>query len=205
MKLVSNVRIYGLEESVVASGYPMLEKALTEEEFENRVKEYQEKNIGDKRAKNLGNVDVGTGHDNYLNGVIVQFDLAFTNKAWVEAERYHFLDFVSSMSTMHKLIKMELVNCYNEYVDERIIEIMKDKQQEYIKNPTKENKLKLLYSNPSGMFLPARITTNYRQLKTIYWQRYKHQLPEWREFCEWCLTLPKFKEYVLDKGDLYAN
>lgn len=201
MQLVSNVRVYGLDESIIASGYPMLEKALTEEEFENRIKEYQENNTGDKRAKNLGNVDIGTGHDNYLNGVVVQFDLAFTNKAWTEAERYHFLDFVSSMSTMHKLTKMELVNCYNEYVDERIIEIMKEKQLEYMKNPTKENKLKLLYSNPAGMILPARMTTNYRQLKTIYWQRYNHQLPEWREFCKWCLTLPKFKEYALGKGD----
>lgn len=50
MQLVSNVRVYGLDESIIASGYPMLEKALTEEEFENRIKEYQESNTGDKRA-----------------------------------------------------------------------------------------------------------------------------------------------------------
>jgi hypothetical protein len=37
------------------------------------------------------------------------------------------------------------------------------------------------------------MTTNYRQLKTIYHQRKNHRLPEWREFCEWILTLPLFK------------
>lgn len=197
--LISNVRLYGLEESIVASSYPMLEKPLSENEFIQKTSEYLFEQKGEKRAKSLGNVDLGTGHDNYLNGVIVQFDLAFTNKAWVEAERYHFFDFVSSMSTMHKLTKMGLDDVYNEYVDERIIDIMKEKQSEYNANPTKENKLKLLYNNPCGMILTARMTTNYRQLKTIYCQRYNHDLPEWREFCRWCLTLPKFKEYVLKR------
>ena len=34
------------------------------------------------------------------------------------------------------------------------------------------------------------MTTNYRQLKTIYCQRRTHRLPEWRVFCEWIETLP---------------
>ena len=195
--LISNVRIYGLEESVIASGYPMLSKPLNESEFNQKIDDYKDNLTGEKRAKTLGTVDTGTGHDNYLNGIIVQFDLAFTNKAWTEAERYHFFDFVSSMSTIHKLTVMNLDDSYNEYVDKRIIEIVEEKQQAYIDNPTRENKLALLYNNPSGMILPARMTTNYRQLKTIYHQRKNHTLPEWQEFCKWCLTLPKFKEYVL--------
>ena len=50
--------------------------------------------------------------------------------------------------------------------------------------------LEILYSNPCGMKLTARITTNYRQLKTIYAQRKTHRLPEWRAFCEWIEKLP---------------
>jgi hypothetical protein len=34
------------------------------------------------------------------------------------------------------------------------------------------------------------MTTNYRQLKTIYSQRKTHRLPEWKEFCAWIETLP---------------
>lgn len=41
------------------------------------------------------------------------------------------------------------------------------------------------------------MSTNYRQLKTIYHQRKKHRLPEWRSFCEWIETLPMFKELCL--------
>ena len=55
------------------------------------------------RTITLGRSQIGTGHDNFLNGIIVQFDLTFTIKAWTEAERYHFFDFVSSQSTMHKI------------------------------------------------------------------------------------------------------
>lgn len=48
-------------------------------------------------VKNLGSSDIGSGHDNFLNGIVVQFDLTFSNKAWVEMQRYHFIDFVSSI------------------------------------------------------------------------------------------------------------
>ena len=38
------------------------------------------------------------------------------------------------------------------------------------------------------------MTTNYRQLKTMYYQRKNHRLPEWRELTKWMLTLIRFKE-----------
>ena len=144
-----------------------------------------------------------------MNGIIVQFDLTFSNKVWVEAERYHFLDFVSSQSTMHRITKFNLDDAYISYTDPRIIEIMKEKTKEYndlqedIKRLVEEGKdvstlkdlanqkyLEILYSNPAGFRLTARMTTNYRQLKTIYFQRRTHRLPEWRVFCEWIETLP---------------
>lgn len=52
------------------------------------------------------------------------FDLTFSNKAWVELERYRFIEFESSQSTMHRIAKFNLREQYNEYVDSRIIDIM---------------------------------------------------------------------------------
>ena len=195
--VVSNVKIYGLEESVKGAKYSMatdLDKITTEIT---------------KTTYRLASSPTGSGHDNFLNGIIVQFDLTFSNKVWVEAERYHFLDFVSSQSTMHRITKFNLDNAYISYTDPRIIEIMKEKTKEYndlqedIKRLVEEGKdvstlkdlanqkyLEILYSNPAGFRLTARMTTNYRQLKTIYFQRRTHRLPEWRVFCEWIETLP---------------
>ncbi|MBF1093114.1 MAG: hypothetical protein HXL47_07655, partial [Solobacterium sp.] len=138
-----------------------------------------------------------------------QFDLTFTNKAWVEAERYHFLDFISSQSTMHRITKFNLDEVYISYTDPRIIEIMKEKVNSYneltqkisdkklagediteLNEEAKVKYLEILYSNPAGFRITARMTTNYRQLKTIYAQRKTHRLPEWRAFCDWVETLP---------------
>lgn len=189
---VDNVYFYGLNESLIASGYPMSTNKY------NIISETNETDI--KRSINLGNTPIGSGHDNFLNGIIVQFDLTFSNKAWVELQRYHFIDFVSSQSTMHKISKFDLSNQYNKYVDKRIITIMEELKDKYNNTQDKEDYLRLLYSNPAGFQLTARMTTNYRQLKTIHSQRKNHRLPEWREFCEWVEILPMFKELCLKKG-----
>mgnify|MGYP007122069480 CR=1 FL=1 len=122
---------------------------------------------------------------------------------WTEAERYHFFDIVSSQSTMHKIQDMSIADNCIEYVSPVIIEEAERLRNEYNKVPSPDNFLQLVYSVPVGFQLTARMTTNYRQLKTIYYQRRNHRLPEWRdEFCPWIETLPMFKELVLgDKND----
>ena len=162
-----------------------------------------------KNIFRLSGAEAGSGHDQALTGVIVQFDLTLSNKCWMEAERYHFLDFVSSQSTMHRIAKFDVEKQYNKYVDKKIVDIMKEKIAAYnaLCDPTgwvpqdqqlikrleakkKEAYLEILYSNPAGFELTGGMTTNYRQLKTIYHQRKNHRLPEWREFCRWIETLP---------------
>lgn len=182
--MIKNVKIYGFDESVKASKYPM---AVDIESLSSDVTD---------RTINLGSCNIGTGHDNFLNGIIVQFDLKYTVKAWTEAERYHFFDFVSSQSTMHRITKFDLDKSYIKYVDKFMIARMKELVKIYNENPTPNNYLTILYSNPCGFQLTARMTTNYRQLKTIYNQRKTHRLPEWRTFCEWVETLPYMKEFL---------
>lgn len=186
--IISNVQVYGLKESIKRSKYPMSTDTSTCTTEPT------------KTTYSLGRASVGSGHDNWLNGVIVQFDLTFTNKAWVEAERYHFLDFVSSQSTMHRITKFNLDKAYIEYTDPRMIEIMQQLVDQYNADPTPDNYLKVLYSNPAGFKITAGMTTNYRQLKTIYYQRKNHRLPEWRVFTEWIESLPSFKELILNEN-----
>lgn len=182
---VSNVKVFGLEDSIKASKYPMTTRV---EDCTSEVT---------NTVKNLGQSGKGEGHDQFLTGIIVQFDLTFSLKAWTEAQRYHFLDFVSSQSTMHRITKFDIENQCNEYVHPGSISMVKALVDCYNNNSTPENYLRVLYNIPTGFQLTARMTTNYRQLKTIYYQRKNHRLPEWREMCEWIETLPKFRELVL--------
>ena len=99
------------------------------------------------------------------------------------------------MSTMHRIIKMDIQKCCNKYVDRNILEILENYIKEYGKNPTNENFYKVIYNIPSGFEYTARLTTNYRQLKTIYAQRKNHRLPDWHIFCEWIETLP-YSEWI---------
>lgn len=176
--MIANVEVYGLENSVKASKYP---KSVDTMKCTDEITE---------TVKKLAGCQTGTGHDQFMTGIIVQFDLTFTVKAWTEAERYHFLDFVSSQSTMHRITSFDLDKAYVNYVDPRMIDIMKELVNNYHRNPCMDNYLKILYSNPVGFRLTARMTTNYRQLKTIYQQRKNHRLPEWRAFCQWIESLP---------------
>ena len=191
MDTIKNVEVYGLENSIKASKYPM---AIDVSKCTDEITE---------RTISLGSVQTGTGHDNFLKGIVVQFDWTFTPKCSVEVERYHFIDFVSSQSTMHRITKFDLDKAYINYTDKRCINVIKELVEEYnnLENKTtdyaKELYLRILYSNPCGMFLTARMTTNYQQLKTIYQQRRFHRLPEWQDFCDWIETLPHFKELCL--------
>lgn len=176
---ITNTKVYGLDESIKRAKYPM---SVNVDELNSEIT---------KGIIALATSEKGEGHDNWLNGVIVQFDLEYTVKAWTEAERYHFLDFVSSQSTMHRIAKFDLDNQYSEYTDKRTIEVVKELVAKYNETKDPEDYLRILYSNPCGFKLIAGMTTNYRQLKTIYAQRKNHRLPEWREFCKWIETLPK--------------
>lgn len=209
---VDNARLYDLEECLIAAGYPMrtvapdLSIAVADMKDVERCAKLS-------KATTISN----QAHDQFLTGIRVSFDLRCSNKMWVEAERYRFLEFVSSQSTMHRITKFDIDKQYNIYVDERIVDIMCEKVREYnrleverdrlqamqdpsAKDVTQEmvhKYLEILYSNPAGFELTARMTTNYRCLKNIYKQRKDHRLPEWREFCRWVETLPYAKELLL--------
>lgn len=188
--MVSNVRIYGLEESIIASGYPMSVKAI--EDMDNYILDYKDL----KRAKKLASTKSGSGHDCFLKGIVVQFDWEITQLIYMQVERYHFIDIVSSMSKMHRITKLDLDKSMHEKVDKRVINILKEKIENFNNDEIEFEELAV--NIPMGLKLTARFTTNYLQLKTIYHQRKNHKLKEWREFCDWVESLPNFKEWILD-------
>ena len=101
---IQNAQVYGIENSFRVSKFPM---SVDPDSLNGEIT---------KRINALATCGKGEGHDNFLNGILVQFDLTFTIKAWTEAERYHFFDFISIQSTMHCISKMDIRKQCNEYV-----------------------------------------------------------------------------------------
>lgn len=196
-QMIRNCKLYDMLYSMLASGYPMQEEikyggTLTKEEFDRIF----------NRAKTLASRVSNEGHDNFLAGIIVSFDLTCSIKMWTEFERYHFAQIVSSQSTMHRLTKMNIMEkCVTE-VDYYVKKRVKELQEEWTRTGKEEDRLKLLYSCPTGLTLTARVTTNFRQLKTIYKQRHDHALPEWREFCKELLSLENFEDWCVEHKEI---
>lgn len=192
---IKNVKVYDLEESIKASSYPMAVGSTPEEvSFSDLIE-------GDfNRAQRLGSVKSGTGHDNFLKGIVVNFDVFAPQYWWPQFQRYHFADIVSSQSKMHRLTKMDLDTQYNEWVVPEAKIIVKDLISEYNNEPSKDNFQKLVSNVPMGLNLGARITTNYLQLKSIHSQRRHHRLNEWQYFCDWVESLPYFTDFVKVSG-----
>lgn len=114
---ISNIEVYNLERAVIASGNAMrLEPAsyYNVEEFE----------IGLERCKKLAKMGGGTGHSNFRTGILVTFDMKYPQYFSKQIQRYHFLQYVSSTSMMHRITKMDFDKCCNKYVSKAVKKIM---------------------------------------------------------------------------------
>lgn len=215
----SNIKVYDLKESVIASRNAMRIEmpSYTEEEF----------TIALQRAKILAKCGGGSGHSNFRKGIRVSFDMKYTQYITKQFQRYHFFDYVSSSSLMHRIVKMDFSKCVNKYVTKQSIKQMQqlinqynafvedktDKHIFYLENGeiiqanTHQEVLYYQYmfiiSNcPMGTELFVRVSTNYEQLATIYKQRRNHKLKEdWSAFYKMVEELPYFNELILEKND----
>ena len=186
---IENTEVYGIEKAVVNSG----------NSFRTTIRTTDDLNEKDwTRCKKLGSVEPGSGHDSFLNGCLVTMDVTAPLYWWKQAQRYHWLEFISSQSTMHCVLKFKIKEQCVEEVDERIINVVEELINDYNAEEDLDKKKviwrKVIASLPCGFCLGATLTTNYRQLKTICKQRKGHPLKEWKTFIDWCHTLPHFDE-----------
>lgn len=185
---IFNISVHCIESALVRAGYPLMTKisdmeSMSSMDFKSLL----------RRGNRLGTTPIAHGDDKFLRMIIVNVDITAPRYWWQEFDTYHFTTKMSQ-STMHRLTKMDIREMVNPYVDERIIQIMESLIAKYKENPTKENFMKMKSNLPEGFELTAAITTNYSQLKTMYYQRKNHRLPEWKEFCLWIKSLPFTRE-----------
>ena len=204
---ITNIKVYDLKESVIASGNAMRLEPVeyTDEEF----------NKGIKRMKKLVQASKTTDvhcHDNALTGIRVSFDIKYPQYWSMEFQRYHFADIVTSSSKMHRLLKMNIDEACNEYVTQETKDNLKTYIKDYndtvslyehsvnmesARNAVYKAWMKVISNCPMGLELFMRVSTNYKQLQTIYHQRKNHKLKEWHTFCKMIESLPYFKELIL--------
>ena len=212
---ISNVKVYDLEESVIAcrNAMRLTPPEYTQEEFEESL----------KRAMVLAKSKSGSGHQTFLSGIRVSFDIKYPNYISPELQRYHWVDIVTSSSKMHRLMEMDLDFACNQYVPQVFIDEMRKLVDRYkgIKDSPEyhkdlftlragtqlkaHNKQQALYyafmqcisACPQGIELFMRVSTNYLQIRTMVRQRYHHKLKEdWGAVIDFARNLPYSKEFI---------
>ena len=190
---ITNCKIYDLKESVISCRNAMRMELpeYTEEEFEKSL-EMAKKLV---KANMSGNVRC---HANFRKGIRVSFDLKYSQYITKQLQRYHFFDYVSSTSMMHRITKMDFSKCCNKYVLPQTIQLMQKLIAEYQESPSYEGFMRVISNCPMGTELYVRVSTNYEQLATIYWQRKNHKLKEdYGALIAFIESLPYAKELII--------
>lgn len=185
---IFNVQVWGIREALLRAKYPM-ETGL------NMDMDYDTRTIEDllDLGGRLGGSPIGHGDDKFLRQIKIGFDLLVSRYFLQQFQTYHHTE-INSMSTMHKGKKFDYDFMANKHVDEFILYRFKDLLAQYNADPTEENFLRVKSNMPEGIRIGIGVTSNYAQLKTMYYQRKTHRLPEWRDFCSWIETLPYANE-----------
>ena len=220
---IKNTEVFGLERAIRASGNAMSIGGIDTQHGIDIFKESFNTELPRQRVKRLGSAPVGSGHDHFLLGIHVQFDIKYPQYWTIEAERYHNFEIITSQSKMHRLTMMgknldEFRKMFNQYVNDSTIKMVwqmidhynnlcSETSSAYLSveelNRDKYISFMEIVSNlPMGFEMWMTCDLTYLQLKTMYHQRKNHKLKEdWGYFCGWCEGLPMFKELIgIDSG-----
>lgn len=142
---IRNTQVYNLKEAVVASGNAMRTELtpVNDETFE----------ISLERCKKLAKNGGGTGHTNFRTGILVSFDLKYPQYFTKQLQRYHFIQYVSSTSMMHRITKMNFKECCNKYVSKGMIEFMNGLIEIYNRLSNSKDKLEF-FARVQNEYLP---------------------------------------------------
>lgn len=187
---IEHIKVYGIEEFLRYAQLPM---SIEPSKITEGIKPIH---------KTLAHAPLGSGHDSALKAITVTMELTAPAFFWLQWQRYHFQDIISSQSKMHRILNMNIDRQCNEYVDESIIDLVTKKIEAWKlleeAEHTSDMFMDIMSNIPMGLELTAGVITNYLQCKTVHKQRKHHPLDMWsKQYCGMLEELPHFKEWIL--------
>lgn len=130
------------------------------------------------------------GENKFLESITVQMDINAPRYWWQQFDTYRTGVTKQSGSTMHTIMKRELVqNDFIEDIDRLILEILNNNIRSRDFRTVKRHL-------PEGFMQRRQITTNYKSLRHICNQRKVHRLPEWSLFISRTIDQLEHPEYI---------
>lgn len=154
----------------------------------------------------------GNDHGKFLRYIDVTCDITAPLYWWKEYDTYKIGTVANSCSTMHKIHSKEFtlddfshehLKCENVGGDihsgclsvlKYMISVLNNMRVQYLATKNKFFWWQIIQLLPSSYNQKRTVKLNYQVLKSMYYARKNHKLDEWHTFCDWCETLPYFKE-----------
>lgn len=142
----------------------------------------------------------GQPHRKFLRQIFVSVDITAPFYWWKEFDTYKVGTTANSCSTMHKIAAKEftLDDFSMEHLSEDVIEnpvksiikCLNFFRDSYNLNHDKDDWWQMIQLLPSSYNQKRTVTMTYENLLNMLEYRRGHKLDEWREFCDWILSLP---------------
>ncbi len=165
----------------------------------------------------------GAEHRKFLRQVFVSVDITAPLYWWKEFDTYKIGTVANSCSTMHKIHAKEFeledfscehlfpIVCVGEGDEDSpfspleilcwTIRVMNIYRKRFLVTHDKNDWWQLIQLLPSSYNQKRTVTLSYENILSMYRQRKGHKLNEWRQFCDWALTLPHARELLKEGLD----
>lgn len=150
----------------------------------------------------------GHPHRKYLRQIMVSMDITAPLYFWKQADQYKVGTTTNSCSTMHKIhdkefelddFSYEHLTLYSQDCLSRVIRVLNEYREEYLKNKDKKMWWQMIQLLPSSYNQKRTITMNYENVFNMLLYRENHKLDEWNELCKIFKDLPYVRE-IMDEN-----
>lgn len=161
---------------------------------------------GDKMCLGENDVDLmtrlirgGAPHRKFLRQIFVSVDITAPLYWWSQFDTYKVGTTANSCSKMHKIhakgftlddFSTEHLTSLSFAVLRDLINVMNLEREHYIACKDKDCWWQMIQLLPSSYNQKRTVTMTYENLLNMLEYRRGHKLDEWRQFCDWILTLP---------------
>lgn len=159
----------------------------------------------------------GTDHRKFMRMMPVMVRITAPLYWWKEFDTYKVGTVANSCSTMHKIQAKEFTLndfscehliydfCAKNELDSELgfnIKMLNKYRTKYLETKDKKYWWQMIQLLPSSYNQTRNVMLNYEVLYNIYHARKNHKLDEWRDFCEWILSL-EFS-YLIEDGVVHT-
>lgn len=210
MITIDNIEVFGFEAAIRGCRNPYNSWDKSDSRYRtivdpdgNEITDYW---IGASDLKLMQSLaKAGNDHGKFARMINVTVDITAPLYWWKEFDTYKVGTVANSCSTMHKIHAKEFTiddfsheHCLDNNLIWIVVQELNEWREKYLETKDKKYWWQMIQLLPTSYNQKRTVQLNYQVLWSIYKARKNHRLSEWHDFCDWCESLPYFKDIYLE-------